>query len=139
MQGSGLLYKIANLTQIACIALQDCPGYCLGNHAMTCNLIAFSICDTVITWKSKDIPDNTTMHCDKTHVSNGKLCVFVVYVCACVCVCVCVYKHIKATLEFGVQFVDNGNVFHLVLVCQFHSIFSTGRRQVFDELLITRF
>ena len=68
------------------------------------------------------------MHCDKTHVSNGKLCVFVVYVCACVCVCVCVYKHIKATLEFGVQFVDNGNVFHLVLVCQFHSIFSTGRR-----------
>ena len=49
MQRSGLLYKIANLSQIACIALQDCPGYCLGNHAMTCNLIAFSICDTVIT------------------------------------------------------------------------------------------
>ena len=49
-----------------------------------------------------------------------------VCVCVCVCVvcvrvfaCVCVYKHIKATLEFGVPFFDNGNVLHLVLVCQF--------------------
>ena len=55
-------------------------------------------------------------------------CVCLLCMCVRVCACVCVYKHINATLEFGVQFVDNGNVLHLVLVCQFHSIFSTGRR-----------
>ena len=49
MQRSGLLYKIANLSHVACNALQDCLGYCRGNHVMTCNLIAFSICDTVMT------------------------------------------------------------------------------------------